>query len=315
MLDFGWAELLIIVAVAVFVIGPKDIPKMMYGMGRVMRRFQYVRFAVTKQFDDMMQAGDLEELRKGTTNGVNFEENRRALNAESNEEKPQNEIDAEYDEAEFDEEYEEGNDVTCATYKKISSQYADCFNEPSDHIDDFLKLLPEKAVILDAGCGPGVDAYYMSQKNHLVHGIDYAQDMIELAQRKYPEIEFEVCDLKHINYEAHKFDGVLASYSLIHIEKKFFDEAIKKISNVLKKDGIFCIGFQEGDSAEIMINEPLDESLKIFLNVMSEDEITNVLEKNGFKVIKKFSRPFESKDELPFNKVCLIARKDEVKND
>ena len=72
MLDFGWAELLIIVAVAVFVIGPKDIPNIMYGLGRILRRFQYIRFAVSKQFDDIMNAGDIEELRKG----VNFEAKR-----------------------------------------------------------------------------------------------------------------------------------------------------------------------------------------------------------------------------------------------
>lgn len=101
MLDFSWAELLIIVAVAVFVIGPKDIPKMMYGLGRVLRRVQYVRFAISKQFDDMMQAGDLEELRKGVGSDINFEEKRRALSDEDI--KSQEDIDAEYDEAEFDE--------------------------------------------------------------------------------------------------------------------------------------------------------------------------------------------------------------------
>ena len=72
MLDFGWAELLIIVAVAVFVIGPKDIPNVMYGLGRVVRRMQYIRFAVTQQFDDLMKAADVEELRRG----VNFEDRR-----------------------------------------------------------------------------------------------------------------------------------------------------------------------------------------------------------------------------------------------
>lgn len=72
MLDFGWAELLIIVAVAVFVIGPKDIPNLMYGLGRVVRRIQYIRFAVSKQFDDLMQTADLDELRRG----VNFEQKR-----------------------------------------------------------------------------------------------------------------------------------------------------------------------------------------------------------------------------------------------
>lgn len=74
MLDFGWAELLIIVAVAVFVIGPKDIPNIMYGLGRVMRRIQYIRYAVSQQFDEIMKVGDIEELR----HGVNFETKRNA---------------------------------------------------------------------------------------------------------------------------------------------------------------------------------------------------------------------------------------------
>lgn len=69
MLDVGWPELLILAAVAVLVIGPKDIPNIMYGLGRLFRRFQYVRHAISQQFDDVLKAGDVEELRRG----VNFE--------------------------------------------------------------------------------------------------------------------------------------------------------------------------------------------------------------------------------------------------
>ena len=69
MLDFGFAELLIVAAVAVFVIGPQDIPKIMYAIGRFVRRLQYVRFAISQQFDEVLKAGDIEELRRG----VNFE--------------------------------------------------------------------------------------------------------------------------------------------------------------------------------------------------------------------------------------------------
>jgi len=68
MFDFAWSELLVVVAVAVFVIGPKDIPKIMYGVGRIVRRLQYVRFALSQQFDDVLKAGDIDELRRG----VNF---------------------------------------------------------------------------------------------------------------------------------------------------------------------------------------------------------------------------------------------------
>ena len=90
MLDFGWAELLIIVAVAVFVIGPKDIPKIMYGIGRFVRRLQYIRFAVSQQFDEIMHSNDVEELRKG----VNFEvaRNQAAIDAEKELDAHDNEV-------------------------------------------------------------------------------------------------------------------------------------------------------------------------------------------------------------------------------
>lgn len=69
MLDFGWLELLIVMIVAVFVIGPKEVPALMYGLGRLVRRLQYVKFAFSRQFDDFMRAGDLEDIQRS----VNFE--------------------------------------------------------------------------------------------------------------------------------------------------------------------------------------------------------------------------------------------------
>lgn len=69
MFDIGWTEMLVIVLVAVLVIGPKDIPKIMYQVGRFFRRLQYMRFAMSQQFDEILKAGDIDELRRG----VNFE--------------------------------------------------------------------------------------------------------------------------------------------------------------------------------------------------------------------------------------------------
>ena len=69
MLDFGWAELLVIMAVGVLVIGPNEIPVMMRALGRIVRRLQYMRYAFSQQFDDFMETSNLEELRQS----VNFE--------------------------------------------------------------------------------------------------------------------------------------------------------------------------------------------------------------------------------------------------
>ena len=64
MLGFDGSELLLIVVVAVVVMKPEDLPKAMLTAGRLMRRFNYVKFALSRQFDELMQESDLEELRK-----------------------------------------------------------------------------------------------------------------------------------------------------------------------------------------------------------------------------------------------------------
>lgn len=64
MFDLGWAELLVIAAVAVLLFGPDEIPVIMRTLGRAVRRMQYVRFALSRQFDSFMQDHDLDELRR-----------------------------------------------------------------------------------------------------------------------------------------------------------------------------------------------------------------------------------------------------------
>lgn len=70
MLDFGFVELLMIIVVAVLVIGPSEIPKVMVALGRVVRRIQYVKYAFSQQFEDYMREADLDDIRKQ----VNFED-------------------------------------------------------------------------------------------------------------------------------------------------------------------------------------------------------------------------------------------------
>jgi sec-independent protein translocase protein TatB len=72
MLDFGWSELILIMALAVLVIGPKELPVMMRGLGRLVRRLQYVKYAFSQQFEEFMQDSDMEDIGRS----VNFEENR-----------------------------------------------------------------------------------------------------------------------------------------------------------------------------------------------------------------------------------------------
>ena len=90
MFDFGFAELLVIMALVILVMGPNEIPVIMRTLGRVFRRLQYVRFAISNQFDDFMREHDLD-----ITDQVNFESGIRAPKGEG----------VRFDESEFDEEH------------------------------------------------------------------------------------------------------------------------------------------------------------------------------------------------------------------
>lgn len=63
MFDFSFAELFIVAAAAIFLIGPKDIPGVMKTVGQFFRRLQYIRYSMTSQFDKFMDENDLNEIR------------------------------------------------------------------------------------------------------------------------------------------------------------------------------------------------------------------------------------------------------------
>lgn len=65
MLDIGWPELMIILVVAVIVIGPKDLPKTMYTVGKWVRAARRMTGQVQRQFDDAMREAELDEIRQG----------------------------------------------------------------------------------------------------------------------------------------------------------------------------------------------------------------------------------------------------------
>lgn len=194
-------------------------------------------------------------------------------------------------------------------YDKIADHYANAFSNPSEHIDDFLALLPKNAKILDVGCGFGVDSGYMASKGFDVVGVDLSKEMLRLAKQKFPQIDFRQQDIRDLDFPIESFDGILASCSLIHIPKKDVPALLKKFHKILKKDGAIYIALQGGKSQEIFVNGPFKPDEKLFLNIFSFDEIKNLLVNARFSIVKKHERPSKLKEELDFTKLFVIAKK------
>jgi len=64
MLDFSWSHILILLIVALVVVGPKDLPRLMRIVGQWMGKARAMADQFRKSFDEMARQAELDELRK-----------------------------------------------------------------------------------------------------------------------------------------------------------------------------------------------------------------------------------------------------------
>ena len=81
--------------------------------------------------------------------------------------------------------------------------------------EPFLKLLPDNAYILDAGCGSGRDSLYFLQNGYSVTPLDASEELSKLASKLIKQTVSNI-SFQEIEFE-NEFDGIWASASLLHI--------------------------------------------------------------------------------------------------
>jgi sec-independent protein translocase protein TatB len=64
MFDIGWSELLVIAVVAIIVVGPKDLPRLMRTFGQYAGKLRRMAADFQNQFEDAMREAEMEEVRK-----------------------------------------------------------------------------------------------------------------------------------------------------------------------------------------------------------------------------------------------------------
>jgi len=118
-----------------------------------------------------------------------------------------------------------------------------------EQIDKILQYIPkhDNVHILDIGCGNGKMLGYLQQKTGaFIHGFDYSEQAIETAKALYPEnSDFREGIIGEIKYPAEQFD-VITSMDTMYFAKDMVS-FVAQIKRWLKPEGIFFVGYQEGD--------------------------------------------------------------------
>jgi sec-independent protein translocase protein TatB len=66
MFDIGWSELLVIGVVAIIVVGPKELPRLMRTFGHYVGKIRQMTADFQSQLDEMARDSGIEEVRKAT---------------------------------------------------------------------------------------------------------------------------------------------------------------------------------------------------------------------------------------------------------
>lgn len=128
----------------------------------------------------------------------------------------------------------------------------------------------ENVHILDIGCGNGKMLGYLQKKTGaFIHGFDYSEEAIKTAKALFTHrADFREGVIGEVDYEENSFDLII-SMDTIYFAPNMSD-FVAQVKRWLKKDGVFFVGYQEGD---VM---PKTESIVT-------TELAKAFEKNGFK--------------------------------
>ena len=64
MLNIGWTELLVIAALAIIVVGPKDLPRVLHGLGQWVARGRAIMREFQGGIEDMVRETELDKLKE-----------------------------------------------------------------------------------------------------------------------------------------------------------------------------------------------------------------------------------------------------------
>ena len=154
-------------------------------------------------------------------------------------------------------------------------------------------------IVLDVGCGGGININRMAEKAKKVYGVDYSIESVKLSREVNRDLigqgKVEVLegDVQSLPFEDNTFDIITAFetvYFWPNIEKSFGE-----VKRVLKTGGTFMMGMESNG----LDNIPMKISKKLIdMEVYSDDELTGFLKANDYSNITVYLRDAKNREEI-----------------
>jgi SAM-dependent methyltransferase len=183
------------------------------------------------------------------------------------------------------------------TYDRVARPYADQFfteleRKPFDRelLDRFAKRMRERGRVCDLGCGPGHVGHYLRERGVDVFGLDLSPAMVALARELNPTMRFEQGDLRALSLAADSLAGIVAFYSLIHLERSEAEGALRELARVLIPGGLLLLAFHGGE-ATVHADDWFGRGVSVDATLYRPAEMATYMAAAGFAVEAITIRP------------------------
>lgn len=165
--------------------------------------------------------------------------------------------------------------ATLAFYDGEAKDYADWSDRgsPRGWLQKFIAMLPAGGAALDLGCGGGWASAEMQAAGLHVSALDASAALAAEAEAR-TGVPVRVAGFEDLD-EIALYDGIWASFSLLHAPKAEFPGHLRRIARALKPGGLFYIGLKEGEGEH-------RDGLDRFYAYYREDELRGLLAAAGF---------------------------------
>ena len=180
------------------------------------------------------------------------------------------------------------------TYDRGSRDYCDHFKTPHQFIEperqQFIQQLSAGSKVLDCGCGPGMDAEKFSQLGYNVTAIDLSERFVSLTKERVQTATVKKMDMRHLEFPQASFDGLWASFSLLHIRASDIEQTLSGFRTVLRPHGLLFAAVHRGPKTEWVKTTISGMERDTYVQEWVQTEIEDVFRSSGFTIL--VSRPF-----------------------
>jgi len=168
------------------------------------------------------------------------------------------------------------------------------------------------AAVCDMGTGPGHVGAFLAERGVTVTGIDLSPAMIERARALHPEMTFEVGTMTGLHVADHRYNGMVAFYSIIHLTTDAEVRiALREFHRVVAGNGLLLVAVHLGErgDATVHADDMLGVSVDMDFRYFDPDRLEAEISSSGFVVEARLVRAPYKDVEVQTTRAYLLARK------